>query len=69
MAKWLMIVGLLFIVLGVLMHYVPWTLNWFGKLPGDIHIKQEHGGIYIPIVSMLIVSFLLTILINIVNRF
>lgn len=69
MAKWLMIVGLLFIVLGALMHYVPWTLNWFGKLPGDIHIKQEHGGIYIPIVSMLIVSFLLTLLINIINRF
>ena len=69
MAKWLMIVGLLFIVLGALMHFVPWTVSWFGKLPGDIQIKREHGGIYIPIVSMLIVSFLLTLLINIVNRF
>lgn len=68
MAKWLMIVGLLFIVLGALLHYVPWTLNWFGKLPGDIHIKLEHGGIYIPFVSMLIVSVLLTLLINLFKR-
>ena len=69
MAKWLMIVGLIFIVLSALMHYAPWTLNRFGKLPGDIHIKLEKGGIYIPFVSMLIVSLLLTLLINIFNRF
>jgi len=68
-AKWLMIVGLILIVLGALMHYAPWTLNWFGKLPGDIHIKLEKGGIYIPFVSMLIISLLLTLLINIFNRF
>lgn len=69
MAKWLMVIGLLFIILGALIHYAPWSLNWFGKLPGDIHIKREHGGIYIPFVSMLIVSLVLTILINIIKRF
>ena len=37
MGKWLIIIGLLLVVLGLLLHYVPWTLNWFGKLPGDIH--------------------------------
>lgn len=68
MAKWLMIVGLLFIVLGALLHYVPWTLNWFGKLPGDIHIKLEQGKIYIPFTSMLIISILLTLLINLFKR-
>ena len=68
-AKWLIILGVIFIVLGLLWHYVPWTLNWFGKLPGDIYIKQEHGGIYIPIVSMLIISVVLTIIINLFKRF
>ena len=68
-AKWLIIIGVVLIVLGVLWHYAPWTLNWFGKLPGDIHIKQEHGGIYIPIVSMLIISVVLTIIINLFKRF
>jgi hypothetical protein len=51
------------------MHYVPWTLNWFGKLPGDVHIKREHSEIYIPLVSMLIISLVLTLLINLFKRF
>lgn len=69
MAKWLMMVGVIFFVIGALMHYVPWTLTWFGKLPGDVHIKREQGEIYIPFVSMLIVSLLLTFLINLFKRF
>ena len=68
MPKWLIIIGLFFIVLGALLHYVPWTLNWFGKLPGDIHIKLEQGNIYIPISSMIIISVLLTIILNLFKR-
>ena len=69
MAKWFVVVGVICLVLGALMHYVPWTLNWFGKLPGDIHIKREHSEIYIPFVSMLIISLVLTLLINLFKRF
>ena len=69
MAKWLIIIGLVFIVLGLLWHYVPWTLNWFGKLPGDIYIEREHGVIFIPIVSMLIISLVLTIIFNLFKHF
>lgn len=68
MAKVLMIIGFLFIVLGALLHYAPWTLNWFGKLPGDIHIKLEQGNIYIPIASMIIVSVFLTVILNLFKR-
>lgn len=68
MAKWLMLVGLVCIVVGALLQYAPWTLNWFGKLPGDINIKLERGGVYIPFTSMLIVSVLLTLLINLFKR-
>lgn len=64
MAKWLIIIGLIFIILGALMYYVPWTLNWFGKLPGDIHLKLEHGNIYIPVTSMIIISILTTVILN-----
>jgi hypothetical protein len=52
----------------VLMHFVPWTLNWFGKLPGDIRIESEQGKIFIPITSMLIISVVLTLLINLFKR-
>lgn len=65
MGKWLIIVGISLIVLGLLLHYVPWTLNWFGKLPGDIHKEHEQGAIYIPITSMIIISILITVILNI----
>ena len=64
MPKWLIITGLVLILLGLLLHFIPWSLNWFGKLPGDIHFKLEHGNIYVPITSMIIISVLLTVILN-----
>jgi len=40
----------------------------FGRLPGDIAIEGERGGIYIPIATMVIVSLVLTILVNLFWR-
>jgi hypothetical protein len=40
----------------------------FGRLPGDIAIEGERGGIYIPIVTMIIVSLVLTVLLNLLIR-
>jgi hypothetical protein len=40
----------------------------FGRLPGDIAITGDRGGIYIPLGSMLILSLLLTLLVNLFLR-
>ena len=47
-------VGLIILLVGVL----AWTggLSWFGRLPGDIRIERENVRVYIPLVSMLLVS-------------
>jgi hypothetical protein len=55
----LVVVGLL-AVLGVRLP--------FGRLPGDIAIEGERGGIYFPIVTMIVVSVILTILVNLFLR-
>ena len=68
MARWLMIIGTLLLATGVLLHYAPWTLNWFGKLPGDIRIENESGKIFIPITSMLIISVVLSLLFSLFRR-
>ncbi len=39
-----------------------------GHLPGDIAIVGSHGGIYVPIVTCIVLSLLLTILLNVVTR-
>lgn len=36
----------------------------FGRLPGDIAIEGDRGGVYIPLGTMLVISLLLTILAN-----
>jgi hypothetical protein len=40
----------------------------FGRLPGDIAITGERGGIYIPLGSMILVSLVLTVLFNLFLR-
>jgi hypothetical protein len=62
----LLIVGVVLVVVGGLTMLgvrVP-----FGRLPGDIAIEGERGGIYIPIVTMIIVSVVLTLVINLFGR-
>jgi hypothetical protein len=68
MARWIMIAGAILLIMGAIMHLAPWLLSWFGKLPGDIRIESERGKVFIPITSMIIVSIVLTIIINIFKR-
>jgi hypothetical protein len=45
------------------------ALAWFGRLPGDIRIERETVRIYVPFVSMLVVSLVLSLLVGLVRRF
>ncbi|MBN2471165.1 MAG: DUF2905 domain-containing protein [Anaerolineae bacterium] len=46
----------------------PGIGKWFGNLPGDIVIKSNGLTCLFPLASMLIISILLTIALNIVIR-
>jgi uncharacterized membrane protein len=54
----------------VLMGLLVWSgaLGWFGRLPGDVRIERDSVRIYIPIVSMLLVSVALSLLLYLINR-
>ncbi|MDP9429845.1 MAG: DUF2905 domain-containing protein [Actinomycetota bacterium] len=62
----LVVVGFAVVAVGVL----AWTggLSWFGRLPGDIRIERENTRVYIPVVSMLIVSVVVSILLSLFRR-
>ncbi|TCK18256.1 DUF2905 family protein [Thiogranum longum] len=68
MARLLIIAGSIILVLGLILQFAPWLLNWFGKLPGDIRVESGRSRIFIPITSMFIVSVIVTALINIFRR-
>jgi hypothetical protein len=40
----------------------------FGHLPGDITIEGERGGIYVPLGTMIVISLLLTLIVNVFLR-
>ncbi|HEU4565498.1 MAG TPA: DUF2905 domain-containing protein [Gemmatimonadaceae bacterium] len=58
--------GIVLVVVGL----IAWAggLGWFGRLPGDIRIERDSVRIYIPIVSMLIVSVALSAVLAIIRR-
>lgn len=54
----------------VLVGLLVWSgsLSWFGRLPGDIRIERETVRIYVPIVSMLLVSAAVGLVLYLVRR-
>ena len=62
---WLVFAGALVVLLGVLV----WAggLSWFGRLPGDIRVERGNVRIYIPLVSMLLVSVTATVVVSVVR--
>lgn len=68
-ARNLMIVGILiFLVGGGIYLAVKFGIP-LGRLPGDIRITRENGGFYFPLTSSILVSVVLTILLNLMIRF
>ena len=68
MARWLMVVGVVLLLLGAVLHFAPWLLSWFGKLPGDIRYETGRTRVFIPITSMVVVSLVLTLVMNLLSR-
>jgi hypothetical protein len=66
--KMITLVGIGLVLIGLAVSYAPWLVNWFGRLPGDIRIQNEKSFVFIPIVSMLVVSIVLTLIINLFFR-
>lgn len=70
LGRWLVVIGLTIVSLGVLLFLLgklPF-LNRLGRLPGDIVYEDRARGITcaVPIVSSILISLLLTIILNVV---
>jgi len=65
--KFLMFIGVVIVVLGFIL-WSGFAPKWLGRLPGDIRIEREHGGLYFPIVTCIIISVVLSLLISLFRR-
>ena len=64
----LVIIGGLAVVFAGILIYTGW-LSWFGRLPGDIRYESDNVRVYVPIISMLLVSVVLSLLFYLLRRF
>ena len=67
LSKLLIISGLVLVAAGLIIFFSG-KLPYIGKLPGDIVIKRPGFTLYFPIISFLLISLILTIILNIVFR-
>jgi hypothetical protein len=65
--KLLMIAGAGLFVLGLLFFFGS-RIPWFGNLPGDIVVKRDNFTLYAPIGTMILLSILLTVVLNVIGR-
>jgi hypothetical protein len=63
----LIIGGVLLAVVGVVLVLAP-NIPFLGRLPGDIRINDDNVRVFIPLGTMLVVSVILTILLNVIAR-
>jgi len=66
-AKILIFFGLILILLGLFFILIE-KIPYLGKLPGDIYIKKGNFVFYFPLATSIILSILLTIILNLISR-
>jgi hypothetical protein len=59
--------GVLLLLVGLVMTLAG-RIPGLGHLPGDIVIERENFRLYIPLGTMIVVSLLLTLILNLVTR-
>jgi len=67
--KYLIIIGLLLMLVGIVVYFLSDKLHWLGRLPGDIRVEKEDFRFYFPITTMLLLSGLLNLLIWLFRKF
>ena len=68
MAKILIGIGVILILIGIIWLIFPSAFSWIGNMPGDIKHKSGNTSVYFPVVTMIIISIIATIVLNLFNR-
>ena len=67
--KYIVIIGVIIVVIGLIVWLAGDRFNWFGNLPGDIRVERKNFRFYMPITTMILLSVLLSLLLWVFRRF
>ena len=63
----LIIAGVVLAIVGIVLVLGP-RIPFLGRLPGDLHFQNGNVTVFIPLGTMLLLSLILTIVLNVLNR-
>jgi Protein of unknown function (DUF2905). len=67
--KYIVLIGIAILVIGIMVYFFHDKLHWIGRLPGDIRVERENFKFYFPITTMIIFSVVLSVIFRIIKRF
>lgn len=67
LGKTLILLGAALIVVGLIFVVAP-KIPFLGKLPGDIHLRGKNWSFSFPVVTCIVISIVLTLLLNLFSR-
>ena len=67
--KYIVVIGLAIILVGVFIYFFHDKLHWIGRLPGDIRVEKENFRFYFPIMTMILLSVIVSGVIWLVRKF
>ncbi|MGB9874123.1 MAG: DUF2905 domain-containing protein [Hydrogenobacter sp.] len=68
MGKFLVLLGAVLLLMGIIMMLFEKLSLGLGKLPGDIVIKRDNFTFYFPLATSLLLSLILTLILNLLFR-
>ena len=68
LARYIMIGGIILFLIGWGVYLAAKLGLPLGRLPGDIRIEGENGSFYFPLTTSILVSVILTIVLNVIVR-
>ena len=67
--KYIIMAGIGIVIVGLVWYFFGNRLQWLGRLPGDIRIEREGFRFYFPLTTMVLLSLLISGVLNILRRF
>ncbi|OQY90621.1 MAG: hypothetical protein B6D38_02515 [Anaerolineae bacterium UTCFX1] len=68
-ARYLMLGGIVLFLIGGGVYLAAKFGLPLGRLPGDIRIEGENGSFYFPVTTSILVSVVLTVVVNVIGKF
>ena len=67
LGRMLIVFGSVLILIGLILTLAP-KVPWLGRLPGDIYVRRDNFRFYFPLGTSILVSIVLTLLLNLLLR-